>query len=170
LPRREAEGVPVSEEDFKRPAAQRRSWRIQRTAWMLMGILLVVALAGGLGQGPLSHALVRSADGRLEIRYDRIWRVNSPQTLDVRVDAGESKRPSLLLDLPFLTKTTLERVTPAPEATQVGAAGHRLVFASSDGGPLFIRLQLSARALGRLRARLSAADGPPLLLDIIVLP
>jgi hypothetical protein len=135
-----------------------------------MGVLLLVALAGGLGQGPLSHARVRSTDGRLEIRYDRIWRLNSPQTLDVRFNAGESKRPSLLLAQSFLMRTTLERVTPAPESTQVGAAGLRLVFASSDSGPLLIRLELSARAMGRLRAQLSAADGPPLILRIIVLP
>ncbi len=61
----------MPEEDFKPLAAQRRSSRIQRTAWLLMGILLLVAFAGGFGQGPLSHARVRSADGRFEMRYDR---------------------------------------------------------------------------------------------------
>jgi hypothetical protein len=162
--------VFVTEAAFKTPTAQRRSWRIQRIAWLVMALLLLVALGGGLGQGPLSRASARSSDGRFEVSYHRVWRVNSPQTLDLRLDAGESGSPSLLLDAGFLARTTLERVTPLPERASLGAAGHRLFFSSTDSGPALIRLELTPRGMGRLRAELSAGNGPPLTLTFIVLP
>ena len=154
---------------FKSAGAQRTSWRIQRTAWVVLWIVLLLALLGGLGSGPLSRTTARSADRLLEVRYHRVWRVNNTEVLELRLPP-DSANPWLVLDDRLLAAASLERITPAPAQTLVVPAGQRLVFAARGSDPAPVRLELVPRRMGRLRARLSAGRATSLDLTLWVLP
>jgi len=160
----------MQETGFKTAERQRRSWIIQRVAWVLLGGILAFALAGGLGQGALSRARAATPDGGLEARYHRIWRVNDPQDVELLLKATRPGPVSLLLDADFLSRISLQRISPDPTQTVTGPEGQRLFFAASGTGPALIRLRVIPLRAGRVRAQLSADAGPPLRLGFLVLP
>ena len=56
--------------------SERRGWRIQRIGWVVLGGIVVLAAAGGLGDGPLSARTIETPDGT--VHYQRIERVERP--------------------------------------------------------------------------------------------
>src|SRR5687768_9509454 len=49
---------------------QRREWQVQRIGWVVMLLILLTAMTGLLGRGPLSHGTV--SNDELELKYERI--------------------------------------------------------------------------------------------------
>ena len=47
---------------------QRTEWVVQRAGWVGMALLILAALVGLLGRGPLSAAVARAGDGALSGR------------------------------------------------------------------------------------------------------
>ena len=62
---------------------QQRSWALQHLGWAVMGLLILAALLGLFGAGPLSSLTTGSQDGLLVLQYDRFWRLQSPMILRV---------------------------------------------------------------------------------------
>jgi hypothetical protein len=52
---------------------QRRVWRVQRIGWLIIAAVIVAALLGVFGGGPLSRAAVQGDGLRLE--YERFARL-----------------------------------------------------------------------------------------------
>lgn len=48
---------------------QRREWVVQRVGWVVMAVLLVAALLGLFGPGPLSKSIAGSASGPVRAEY-----------------------------------------------------------------------------------------------------
>ena len=104
------------------PAFQRREWVIQRIAWVLMGVILLAALLGLFGDGPLSHASARSPDGRIRVAYERFLRNHAPGEFSVFVEPGAvdaDGRVRVWLARDYLESVRLKEVVPAPEAVAV---------------------------------------------------
>jgi hypothetical protein len=50
---------------------QQRVWRFERVGWYVLVAIVLLALAGLFGNGPLSDAEVVSQDGRVRVEYQR---------------------------------------------------------------------------------------------------
>lgn len=57
---------------------QRREWVIERIGWAIMALILLAALAGLLGSGPLSNARIDHPGSHLSAEYNRFERYQSP--------------------------------------------------------------------------------------------
>ena len=66
----------------------RRSWVVQRIGWGVMAALLLAALLGLFGTGPLSRATATAPGGAVTLDYDRFGRYLGPATLLIRVGPG----------------------------------------------------------------------------------
>ncbi|MBP0445970.1 hypothetical protein J8J14_14430 [Roseomonas sp. SSH11] len=66
-------------------AFQRKVWRFQRLGWFGMAVLILLAMAGAFGGGPLSYASARSDDGALEVAWERIERLGRSSELRIRI-------------------------------------------------------------------------------------
>jgi hypothetical protein len=133
----------------------RRSWRVQRAGWLGMGVVLVLALAGLFGSGPLSRHEV-SIPGLLHVEYQRFARYEAPQALTVRVDpaATQAGEVRLWVDRGYLEATRIETITPEP--TRVEAAADRLVYVfamNRPGEPATIAFALQAARFGPVAGR-----------------
>ncbi|MEO3470912.1 hypothetical protein AAFN86_03515 [Roseomonas sp. CAU 1739] len=73
------------------PSFQRRVWVMQRIGWALMGALVLLGLAGGLGGGPLSTAEAVSPDGALRVRHDAVARQDSATRWRIALPPGSSR-------------------------------------------------------------------------------
>jgi hypothetical protein len=151
-------------------AFQRTSWRGQRIGWGALGLLLVLAALGGLGDGPLTRASRGSAEAGFGVRYHRVWRLESPAWLVVTASPGADGTLSLTLPDQLLGAATMENIAPEPGETIATPAGTRLVFRSEGPGPMTLRLGFTPHRMGRIQARLLGPEDRALDLSFFVLP
>ena len=123
-PDRRHDGPEIEQDE----AFQRREWRAQRIGrFVLLGII-ILALAGAFGSGPLSSATVRTADRRLEADYHRIARHRSPAPLRVRV-LPAAARDSIIdvwISQSYVHGLTVHSISPNPVV--VAGGDDRLIY------------------------------------------
>jgi hypothetical protein len=76
------------QEDF---ALQAREWKVQRTAWLLFGVVVLAGVLGIFGRGLLSGASV--TDGDLDVRYQRFERLQHPPRSNFKLVPTRKKPP-----------------------------------------------------------------------------
>ena len=70
---------------------QRKWWRFENVVWVLFTLIIVLDLAGLFGRGPIAKAERRSADGTIDVKYERIERTDSPSILTISSVRRRSK-------------------------------------------------------------------------------
>jgi hypothetical protein len=153
-------------------AFQRREWRVQRIAWVLWGALVLAALAGLVGPGPLSERTAASADGRLQVEYDRFLHHHHPNTLRISMRPAEGE-DSLRLHLSreMLGDIRIERIEPQPVAEELDSRGTTYVFRCRTGEPLVEAvLYLQFEAIGRGSGEMRLSESGPVVLNYFVYP
>jgi hypothetical protein len=113
-----------------------REWKIQRVGWVLWALIMIAALAGLLGTGPLSHAEVSAPDGSLMVKYDRYVHYHQPSVLEVLVPSRGQDGGSLRLKVSrsFLDRAQILRIEPEPEEQHVADDGIVYTF-GQEGTP-----------------------------------
>ena len=73
-------------------AFQRRGWAVERTCGVIMGAVLVTALAGGFSVGPVSTVEATDESGLIYIQYERFLRNLASSTLRVSLAPEATSR------------------------------------------------------------------------------
>jgi hypothetical protein len=94
---------------------QQREWNAQRIGWGIMGAVVLAAMLGAFGRGPLSNTSVERDGLRLE--YERFARAQNPTSLRFYFAAGEPAR--LVIGRKYLDAVRIEDITPPPESVAV---------------------------------------------------
>jgi hypothetical protein len=112
------------------PAFEQRWWRIQRTVWVILVLLLLAGLAGVFGHGPLSEATVHPPGSQLQVHYDRLARRETPSSLRLQLDknALASGRVCIHLNRALLDRMLLKQIVPAPLASEPLTDGASFIF------------------------------------------
>ena len=151
----EIHDVSVNEDlDF-----QRREWTVQRIAWLVEAAVIVAALLGLLGNGPLSKASISDPTGSLFVEYSRFGHWESPLRIEITVQPRAGHLTRLSINRPYLDQMRVESITPQPVSQS--ADGERITFEfTSDGDqPLTIAFHFSTRKLGAVEAASGLAGG-----------
>ena len=133
----------------------RRSRQVQRAGWLGMGAVLVLALAGILGSGPLSRQEA-ALPGLLRLDYQRFARYDAPHRLTVHLEPAATSAADVRVwfDRRYLEGSRVETVTPPP--SRVEGAGDRLVYVfalARPREPARIVFDLQARQIGAVSGR-----------------
>ncbi len=109
---------------------QRRAWKVQRVGWAVWIAVVVVALVGLLGGGPLSSATAEAAGGAFTVDYNRFTRHRSPHELAVRFAPGAVRGDEVRISFPadYLAGIVLETPYPEPESVETSAERITYVF------------------------------------------
>jgi hypothetical protein len=120
---------------------QKSEWRIQRAGWAAWIAIVVAALAGLLGTGPMSHADSTASDGSLRLQFDRFLHYHKPTALEVLVTARADERQPLRLKLSrsFLDRIQILRIEPDPQEQSLADDGVVYSFAQ-EGAPDLIKV------------------------------
>ena len=114
---------------------QKREWLVQRVGWAVMGLIVLAALLGLFGRGPLARAVVGGEGDPLRVEYDRFTRHASPTTLKIRLTPGvadEDGTIRLWLDREYMQAVQVEEISPEPESMEAGEDGIVYVFRVAD--------------------------------------
>lgn len=114
---------------------QRKEWRWERIGWALLALVLLAAVAGLLGPGPLSSATAGEEGGALWVNYDRFAHRSAPTTLEVHVGPDTAREGSLRLwiDRATVGVNMVRSIQPEPEL--VSADGEHIVYSFAVDDP-----------------------------------
>jgi hypothetical protein len=141
---------------------QVRMRRFQCALQILLVAVVVGALAGLFGNGPLSGREVRDAKGRLSVRFDRFGRFDAPQVIEVEaaMDPAGGERFFLQTSREFFGAVTIESITPQPERQSVGPGMVRYEIGRNDaGGRMLITIRYRPAVMGWIGASIEAGGG-----------
>lgn len=153
-----------------------RAYNVRRVAWWLMALIVLAALAGLFGSGPLSHTRAGEAGGPLSLEYGRFARLTAPATLEIQLgpQAAAVREARVWIDRRYLQDMQIEDMVPEPERVEAGADRLVLVFplAASAGAPgtTSFELHLQAQRVGPLHGRVGLEGGPSLDFHQFVYP
>lgn len=137
---------------------QRFAWRAQRVAWVAGALVLVAALLGVFGNGPLSNATERDGDFALE--HDRFVRLQAPETLEFDLPVtGNTGEAELRLSGGWVKRMEVEQVTPEPESVEGGAESLTFHFRAGEGEQVLeVSIQFEPSQPGRIRGTAEAGE------------
>lgn len=129
--------TPARVTDFEAPQSlrhQQREWAIERVGWGLMALIVLAALLGGLGSGPLGSRSAESPDGSLRLRFFAVERYAAPQILELWAKPlnDETTPLELAFSRTFTDEITIEQIVPEPESMTTEDGKLVLRFNSSD--------------------------------------
>lgn len=148
----------------------RRYWQWQRIGWVLAALVLVAALAGLFGGGPLSRMRHAAPDGTVALQWERFLRVEAPARLELTLRTGPGAAV-LWLDQDFVRAVRIERITPDPALSE--AASDRLLLhytTIEPGQPWQVAIDFKAQSAGKLAGRTGLVGGSALSFTSFVYP
>jgi hypothetical protein len=125
---------------------QRGEWRLQRAGHVALCAVTLFAAAGGFGGGgPLAQVTRSSADGRLQVEYERFVRRDAPS------------RTTVLVSQPAEGDLVLELAGDFTDASQEQSAQALVLRFTAQEGPTTIHLEYVPLRGGILRGSIRIA-------------
>jgi hypothetical protein len=149
---------------------QRRAWRLERVIWGCLGLILLAALTGLFGEGPLSEVNAASPDGALTVSYDRFQRESRIARFVVRLARSDAVEPGFRLSPGFHENYQVSSLEPKPVRSSAGPDGLDYAFAPPRTGDLTVVIWAHPRRFGPLRLQAQADGGPPVTLPVFIYP
>ena len=162
------EGAVAVGEDLE---FQRRWWRFERVVWSLFALILLADLSGLLGRGPLAKAERHTADGVLDVKYERVERSNTPSIMTVLPGnpAIHDGKFQLYVSDDVLKQMGAQRVIPQPDASAVGRGGVTYTFLAT-ALPITIQIELRPSVIGLHQFRIGVPGDDTVQAKVLVLP
>ncbi len=154
------------------PGFQRAEWRVQRIGWALMALILVGAIAGAFGRGPLARATL-SVPGGASIEYERIARHDNHSEMVVHPDPSDVSSGGELrvwLDRAFLRGVQVEHIEPEADRMTIGEDRVTYIFTAVATRPAEVVFTLRPDHYWTRRGRVGVGDSPPVEFTQFVLP
>lgn len=138
---------------------QYRLWKVQRVVRAVAVILILCALAGVFGGGPLSHHV--ASDKNWAVSYERFSYFDTPQTYEITLneEVAMDGKARVWLDLSLMDRIEIENVRPEPSSTKLDIG--RTVFEFDllpGGGTRKIYISYRAKKAGILIARMGIGE------------
>lgn len=150
---------------------QRRWWKFERAVWVLFTILVILDVCGVFGRGPAAKAHARSADGAMDVSYERVERFSSPSIMDIRFDpnAIHDGKVQLWVNEGTVKALGAQRVVPQPLSSVVGDGGILYTFPVTKP-PASVQFALEPISPGIFPLEVRMPGGQTLTMKILVMP
>lgn len=147
-------------------------WTIQRCCWCAAALILVAALLGLFGQGPLVQQRVSAPDDSLTVDYYVVERYGSPTKMTFRVHPSATGNEPLQLRISkrFCDKTSLENLVPLPLKSTIQGDAVVYSFAVRDIDSVEIVLRYKHEEPGTLAFEVGIPGHASIALQQYVLP
>jgi len=152
---------PLTVRDIDDIGFQRKEWTAQRVGWALLFLLVLAALAGVFGAGPLSETTASAEDGTVEVEYERFIRHVGTTTMTVAFGPGtvENGKAQLYISRDLATGWRIENVSPAPSTESSSDKWLIYEFDVLGDTPPEVKLLYRGDGFGRHTGALHAGTG-----------
>lgn len=140
-------------------AYQRREWLFERIGWASLVLVVVAALAGLFGGGPLSRRERATSGDALRIEYEQFIRRKAEATLTVHLGGSPDGPVRVWIDGDYPGAVESKEIAPRPDRVEVGDGRHTFVFPhAGSGGEVTIRFRFAPDRAGTLRGRVGVGS------------
>ncbi len=136
---------------------QRKTWTVQRIGWGAMALIILAALAGMFGSGPLARTEIQDDRQTFRLSSDRFGRYEGEVVLQLALtpEATKTGRVTIEVDQTYWTSHAVEHITPEPLLSRVGIEGFLYTFETHPlSAPAVIVFRLRPKYLGSLEGRI----------------
>ncbi|MDQ3870976.1 MAG: hypothetical protein M3301_05080 [Chloroflexota bacterium] len=140
--------------------------------WTAITLLLVAALIGLAGEGPLSLATASDEGAGFQVEYYRS-RHGSPEQLKIRVrePATRGGEVRVSLDREYVEGVVLEAVVPEPDTVQARTEWIVYAFTVEPAqGSTTVTFNVTHQKVGLVAVRVALGDGAPVTFSQFVYP
>ena len=150
---------------------QRKWWRFENAAWAFFTLIIVLDLAGLFGRGPIAKAERRTADGTIDVKYERIERTDSPSIMTIQFgpSAIQDGKIHLYISNSLVKALGTQRVIPAPQDSLIGEGGLTYTFSASKP-PASVDLALQPAGPGLFDFTIGVVGADRVHARVVVVP
>lgn len=151
---------PLSIDDVGNQRFQTLEWRIERVAWSALVLLLVAAVLGAFGVGPLSSASLEAADGSVRVEYQRFVRNvgNTSATFVIDESTIADGKATLYISSDLASGWSISKVSPTPSSEKRNDEWLVFEFDAASGKPTVAHLQYRGDGFGRRAGAVRAGE------------
>jgi hypothetical protein len=152
---------------------ERGEWKFERIGWAVMALIILAALIGLFGRGPLSSQTAGDENGEFWVEYERFVRYNSPEEVHVYVDPQfvQDDQLRLVIEGDFPHSNQLNEISPTPDSVELSSGKQIYVWQTSDAtGPMHIIFQYNAIQLFNQNSRFGPEQADALEISQFVFP
>jgi hypothetical protein len=162
-------GGEIEEAD---PQERRRTRIVHYIGAALFVLVLLSALAGLLGKGPLSKQMAGAPGDPLHVEYLRFIRYQGPVEIKIHIgpEATTNGFVQLQLSRAFVEKVEIERIDPEPEWQSAGADAFTYGIRVATNEPAKVRVRFAADHFGSRHYTVGLLPGPTLSLRHFAFP
>ena len=133
---------------------QQRMWILQRLGWGVIACLILAALLGLLGSGPLASRTLDSSQQGFRLEYQRFLRHRVPTRLRLHVKSHPREEVQVWYDRALIEHFVITQIVPAPTRVEVNTERLTYIFRVTDQQePFLITFSLAPETFGSLFGR-----------------
>lgn len=150
---------------------QKRWWVFEKVVWLAFTVVILLDVLGFFGRGPVASAQLRTADGSVQVDYDRIAPYETPSTLRIRFTTAAVRHGKIQLWVSdsMVKELGAQRVIPQPAASMLDQGGILYSFPAASV-PDWIEFALQPKKPGIFRFGLRCPDSALLSAKVLVMP
>lgn len=143
---------------------QRKIWTVQRIGWGGMALIILAALAGLFGSGPLARTEATNAQQSFWLLYDRFGRYEGESVLQLVLtpETIKTNRVTVEIDRTYWTCHAIEQIAPEPIVSSTGSEGFLYTFnietIDRSTTPAIIIVRLRPECVGALKGHIRVDD------------
>lgn len=140
---------------------QRKWWRFERGIWIAFAIIVALDVAGVFGRGPVAKAHMRTPDGAMNVRYERVERFSTPSVMTIEFGPAAVRDGKLQLWVSdsLVKELGNQRVVPQPLTSTTADGGIYYVFPTTNR-PNSVEFGLQPSSPGLLHFTLRSPASP----------
>jgi hypothetical protein len=152
--------------------ALRADWRAQHIGWMVFTLIIIAALLGAFGNGPLSSATLTDENAGLSIRYERIARWDSSLLMRVTLlpENTSAQTAVMWINNAYLEGMPVQWMNPPPLRSTSREDRTMYEFPTGPGESGTITFEFRAERTGKHTLRLGRDDSDGVAIRQFVLP
>jgi hypothetical protein len=150
---------------------RKKEEKAERSGWIAMLAIGLLAMLGLFGRGLLSNAT--AANWTLQVKYGRFERMLAPAQFLIQVEPEQAGSGELKLQVgrDLLSFYKIERITPDPDSEELSPDQVTYTFKVNPGEqPLKFTFNLQSNKIGITRGRIGVQDGPAVEITQLIYP
>jgi hypothetical protein len=154
------------------PRERRRARIVHHIGSGLFAAVLLAALIGLMGPGPLSETRRSSTNGTVNVDYQRFVRYQGPVETRLSIARAATKNGEVQLSLSraFVEHVELRRIEPEPASQSAGDEFFTYTIRVESNAPVKIYLRYKANHYGSLAYRIRVGTEPQVALSHFAFP
>lgn len=150
---------------------EEKTQKVERIAWYIFALFLVLALLGLFGDGLMSNARRSTSDNKLTIESQRFERYESPTELVVELSPEATAATTEIgIDNSLLEYLEIENLTPTGQFSRAEGSKTYFTFQTTERQSARININAETKKIGLARGDISVTNGPALQVTQFIYP